>query len=320
MTLPEPGIADIMSRGMDIYRNLDQAGGTRCVLCIGNFDGVHRGHRKLLAAARGIADASGTPVGVMTFEPHPRRLFRPDDPPFCITPPPVERRLLEAQGVDVLFSLRFDWDFASQSAEQFIANVLDGGIRPSHVVVGYDFRFGQLRSGAADTLRDAGYAVTVVEELADREHQAFSSSRVRVALRHGDLETANRLLGWAWELEGRVVVGNRRGHTLGFPTANLELGETLHPAYGVYAAWARVQGEEAWRPAATNIGIRPMFELPVGQVEAHILDFDRDIYGEPLRVRPVRKIRGEARYASVEELVRQMRIDCRITREMLGVS
>ena len=308
-----------MSRCMDIYRNLERAGGTRCVLCIGNFDGVHRGHRKLLSMARTVADAGGVPLGVMTFEPHPRRLFRPDDPPFCITPPRVERRLLEALGVDVLFSLRFDWDFASQSADAFVASVLDGGIRPSHVVVGYDFRFGQLRAGTADTLREAGYEVTVVEELSDREHQAFSSSRVRVALRHGDLETANRLLGWEWEIEGKVVVGNRRGHTLGFPTANVELGETLHPAYGVYAAWARVQGEGFWRPAATNIGIRPMFELPVGQVEAHILDFDRDIYGEPLRVRPVGKIRGEARYASVEELVRQMHVDRRITRKMLGV-
>lgn len=308
-----------MSRFMDIYRNLDQAGGTRCVLCIGNFDGVHRGHRKLLSVARSVADANGNPLGVMTFEPHPRRLFRPDDPPFCITPPPVEQRLLQSLGVDALFSLRFDWDFASQSAEAFIANVLDGGIRPSHVVVGYDFRFGQLRTGTADTLREAGYAVTVVEELADREHRAFSSSRVRVALRHGDLETANRLLGWEWEVEGTVITGNRRGHTLGFPTANVELGETLHPAYGVYAAWARVQGEEAWRPAATNIGIRPMFELPVGQVEAHILDFDRDIYGESLRVRPVTRIRGEARYSTVEQLIGQMRIDCRITRKLLDV-
>ena len=307
-----------MSRAMDIYENLEQAGGTNCVLCIGNFDGVHRGHRTLLAAARSIADESGSPLGVLTFEPHPRRLFRPDDPPFCITPPPVERRLLQSLGVDVLFSLRFDWDFASQSADDFVAIVLRGGIRPSHIVVGYDFRFGQLRTGTAEILRDAGLAVTVVEELADEEHRAYSSSRVRVALRHGDLETANRLLGWDWEVEGKVVTGNRRGHTLGFPTANVELGETLHPAYGIYAGWAMVQGEEVWRPAATNIGIRPMFELPIGQVEAHILDFDGDIYGESLRVRPVIRIRGEARFASVEKLIEQMRIDCQITRRLLG--
>ena len=307
-----------MSRLMDILENLEQAGDTRCVLCIGNFDGVHRGHRKLLAVARSIASDSGNPLGVLTFEPHPRRLFRPDDPPFCLTPPPVERRLLQELGIDVLFSLRFDWDFASQSAAAFVDNVLKTGIRPSHIVVGYDFRFGQLRTGTAQTLRDAGFGVTVVEELVDEERRAFSSSRVRVALRHGDLETANRLLGWQWEVEGEVVTGHRRGHTFGFPTANVELGETLHPAYGVYAAWAQVQGETAWRPAATNIGIRPMFELPIGQVEAHILDFDGDIYGEPLRVRPVKKIRGEARFASVDELIAQMRIDCRITRELLG--
>ena len=305
---------------MEIYDNLDRAGGRGCVLCIGNFDGVHQGHRQLLGAARNVAERRGRPLGVLTFQPHPRRLFRPDDPPFCITPPEVEQRLLGELGIDVLFSLRFDWDFASQSAEAFITNVLKGGIRPSHIVVGYDFRFGQLRTGTADTLREAGFAVTVVEELADDEHQAFSSSRVRVALRHGDVETANRMLGWQWEIEGRVVTGNRRGHTLGFPTANVELGETLHPAYGVYAAWALVEGEDTWRPAATNIGIRPMFELPIGQVEAHILDFDRDIYGETLRVRPVKKIRGEARFATLDELIAQMRIDCRNTEELLGLS
>ena len=309
-----------MSRFMDIFEKLDEAGGTHCVLCIGNFDGLHRGHRTLLAAARSIAERKGRPLGVLTFEPHPRRLFRPDDPPFRITPPLVERRLLRELGIDVLFALRFDWDFASQSADGFVANVLTRSIQPTHIVVGYDFRFGQLRTGTAETLRQAGFAVTVVDELADEVHHALSSSRVRAALRHGDLETANRFLGWEWEVEGEVVVGNRRGHTLGFPTANVELGETLHPAYGVYAAWALVEGEAVWRPAAINIGIRPMFELPVGQLEAHILDFDRDIYGEPLRVRPVEKLRGEARYASLEELVEQMRIDCRITRKLLGIS
>ncbi len=309
-----------MSRCMEIHRNLDRAGGTRCVLCIGNFDGVHLGHRKLLEVARALARTTGRPLGVLTFEPHPRRLFRPDDPPFRITPPAVEQRLLRDLGIDLLFSLRFDWDFASQPAEAFIANVLKGGIRPSYIVVGYDFRFGQLRTGTAETMREAGFAVRVVEELADEEHRAYSSSHVRVALRHGDLDMANRLLGWEWEIEGKVVVGNRRGHTLGFPTANVELGETLHPAYGIYAAWALVPGEETWRPAATNIGIRPMFELPIGQVEAHILGFDRDIYGKTLRVRPVKKIRGEARFASVDELIAQMRIDCRTTKRLLGLS
>ena len=302
---------------MDVFRNLDGAGRRPCALCIGNFDGVHLGHQKLLAQARAIADRDGLSLGVLTFQPHPRRLFRPDDPPFCITPPPVERRMLQKRGVDVLYLLDFDWDFASQSAQAFIDQVLAGGIRPAHIVVGYDFRFGQLRGGTAEHLRQAGFQVTVVEEIADEQQAPYSSSRIRQALRHGDLETANRLLGWQWEIEGQVILGERRGHALGFPTANLELGETLHPAYGVYAAWVRTSGEEFWRPAATNIGIRPMFELPVGQVEAHILDFDRDIYGETLRVRPVRKIRGEARYASVAALVRQMRADCKAVRRLL---
>lgn len=303
---------------MDVLRNLDAASRRPCALCIGNFDGVHRGHRKLLARARAIADGEGLLLGVLTFQPHPRRLFRPDDPPFCITPPPVEWRMLEQRKVDVLYSLDFDWDFASQSASAFIDRVLVRGIRPARIVVGYDFRFGQLRTGTADTLRQAGFPVTLVEEITDEEEAPYSSSRIRQALRHGDLETANRLLGWQWEIEGKVVSGERRGHGLGFPTANVQLGETLHPAYGVYAAWVRTEGEDFWRPAATNIGIRPMFEVPVGQVEAHILDFDRDIYGETLRVRPVRKIRGEARYESVAVLIRQMRADCEAVRQLLA--
>jgi riboflavin kinase/FMN adenylyltransferase len=289
-----------------------------CIMAIGNFDGVHRGHRALLAHARALADGAGRPLCVMTFEPHPRRLFRPDDPPFRITPAAVKQRRLAAAGVDALLSLPFDWDFASQSAEAFISDVLRAGPDPSHIVVGSDFAFGQLRRGTPQTLRDAGYTVTVLDKVADEGDDPLSSSRIREALCRGEIEQANAMLGWEWEIEGIVVQGDQRGRTIGFPTANVPLGDTLHPAYGIYATRVRIEGEDTWRPAATNIGIRPMFALTVGQVEAHILDFDGDIYGRTLRIRPVKKLRGEAKYDSLDALVAQIEKDCAEARRVLS--
>ena len=287
------------------------------VMAIGNFDGVHRGHQALLARAREIAAAADRPVCVMTFEPHPRRLFRPDDPPFRITPPAVKARRLAACGVDTLIALPFDWPFASQSADDFIAHVLRAGPNPSHIVVGSDFAFGQLRAGTPDTLRAAGFTVTVLDKIADEGDDAYSSSRVRQALCEGRIDDANQLLGWDWEIEGTVVKGDQRGRTIGYPTANVPLGDTLHPAYGVYATWVMIDGEDEWRPAATNIGIRPMFELKVGQVEAYIMDFSGDLYGKTLRIKPVQRLRGEAKFDSLEALITQIDKDCAQARTLL---
>jgi riboflavin kinase/FMN adenylyltransferase len=298
------------------HRNLPPAARDG-VMAIGNFDGVHRGHAALLARAREIAAAAGLGVGVMTFEPHPRRLFRPDDPPFRITPPAAKARRLDAAGVDTLISLPFDWPFASQSAEDFITHVLRAGPNPAHIVVGSDFAFGQLRKGTPQTLRDAGFAVTVLDKIADEGDDAFSSSRVRQALCEGRIADANAILGWDWEIEGVVVKGDQRGRTIGYPTANVPLGDTLHPAYGIYATWVMIDGENTWRPAATNIGIRPMFELKVGQVEAHILDFSGDIYGKTLRIKPVARLRGEAKFDSLESLITQIDKDCAQARAIL---
>jgi riboflavin kinase/FMN adenylyltransferase len=299
------------------YKNLPSAarGG---VLAIGNFDGVHRGHQALLAAARVSADKNGTPMGVMTFEPHPRRLFRPDDPPFRITPPAVKHRRLAESGVDFILSLPFDWNFASQSAQDFIDRVLKAGPDPAHIVVGSDFAFGQLRKGTPQTLRDAGFAVTVLDKVADEGEDPLSSSRIREALCRGEIATANDMLGWAWEIEGIVVKGDQRGRTIGFPTANVMLGDTLHPAYGIYATWVQIEGEAQWRPAATNIGIRPMFELKVGQVEAYIMDYSGDLYGTALRIRPVARLRGEAKFDSLDALVAQIEKDCADARDILS--
>jgi len=290
------------------------------VIAIGNFDGVHRGHEILINAAKKLAGGLGRKTAVMTFEPHPQLLFRPDDPPFRLTPWPVKEARLRALSVDAALCLDFTWDFASQSAQDFIDRVLRP-LAPSHIVVGYDFHFGQLRRGTPQTLVDAGFKVTIVDQVSDEGNHALSSSRIREALREGRIEEANSLLGWDWFIEGEIVKGNQRGRELGYPTANVALCDTIHPAYGIYASLARLPGDgkdAPWMPSATNIGIRPMFELKTGQVETFIFDFDRDIYGQTLQVRPVRRLRGEAKFASLEALVAQMEDDCRQAKALLA--
>ncbi len=289
-----------------------------CVLAIGNFDGVHRGHQTLLAAARNFALEKSLPLIVLTFEPHPRKLFRPDDPPFRITPYDLKIDRLTLENPDHVSALNFDWDFASQSAEDFVKNVLIAGFNPHHIFVGYDFRFGQLRKGSPDTLREFGIETTVLDKVCDDGDSAFSSSRVRQELRHGNIAEANEILGWNWEIRGEVVKGDQRGRELGFPTANMSLGDCVHPAYGVYAALAQIEGEDTWRPAAANIGIRPMFEVKIAQAETYIFDFAREIYGKTLRLRPVQKLRGEAKFNSLEALIEQMNKDCDQAREILN--
>lgn len=290
-----------------------------CVVAIGNFDGVHRGHQALLARAREIAAAQGLGFSILTFEPHPRVLFQPDEPPARITPRDIKFWRLGLSGAARVYALPFDWDFASQSAEGFIEKILKNGIGAAHVVVGGDFRFGQLRKGAPADIARAGIDVTVMDSVNDENGVAFSSSRVRAALRAGDMAGASALLGWNWEIRGAVMRGDRRGHELGYPTANMALGDTIHPAYGVYAALVAVVDDvaEKWRPAAINIGIRPMFETKTAQVESHILDFSGDLYEKTLRVRPVKFLRGEAKFPSLDALKNQMAADCAAARQIL---
>lgn len=294
-----------------------------CVLAIGNFDGVHKGHQALLAQAKSIAEKLNKPFGILTFEPHPRSLMRPDDPPSRITPPALKARRLEKCGADILFSLTFDWDFASQPPERFIESVFKDSINPAHIVVGHDFRFGQLRKGSPDTLKDHGYPVTIISEIIDSAGEAYSSSRIRTALRHGEIDQANALLGWDWEINGTVIHGDKRGREIGFPTANIALEKTVHPAYGVYATWVKLadSGEDApWLPAATNIGIRPMFESEKCLVEAYIFDFKEEIYDQVLRIRPVKRLRGEAKFDSLDALISQIDDDCNNIKSILSTA
>ena len=288
------------------------------VIAIGNFDGVHQGHQALLGRAKELAAQHGVPCGVLTFEPHPRRLFRADEPPARLTPQPLKEERLEGAGMDFTLSLPFTWDLASLSKDRFIAEILQVGLNAAHVVIGYNFRFGQLRNGEPADIEQAGIPLSIVQQQVQPANGwALSSSAARQALRHGEIARANAILGWDWEIRGEVIKGDQRGRELGYPTANLALGESVHPAYGVYAAQVNIMGEETWFGSAVNVGIRPMFEVPIAQVEAHILDFDRDIYGKILRVRLVERLRGEAKFDTLDALTEQIDADCQQTRDVL---
>lgn len=287
------------------------------VIVIGNFDGVHKGHQALLQQARAKANELGVACGVLTFEPHPRRLFRPDEPPGRITPKHLKADRLKAYDVDFIFALNFNWDLASLSSDDFIQQILLDSLKARHVFIGQDFRFGQMRKGTPACIENAGIGVTPIEAVLGDNGERYSSSEVRQALRHGEIVRANTMLGWDWEIHGEVIKGDQRGRELGYPTANLKLGETVHPAYGIYAAFVQITDEEDWHLSAVNVGIRPMFEVPVAQVEAHILDFDRDIYGKILRVKLIERLRSEAKFDSLDALIAQMDKDCAKARKVL---
>lgn len=312
----------------DLSRLPDAARG--CVLAIGNFDGVHKGHQRVIAEAQRWARAAGAPLGVMTFEPHPRAFFQPGIAPFRLTPAPAKARLLAALGVDHLFVPAFDAAFAALDAQAFIALLTDT-LQARHVVIGHDFAFGRGRAG---TLAQLGAALptTVVAPVCDGSGIAYASSEARAALLAGDLARAEAILGRPFEIEAEVIHGNKRGREFGMPTANQTTGDYLHLPYGVYAVEALIEGEKdtaggkedttggkaAWRPAVANYGIRPMFEVAEPLLETHLFDFSGDLYGKVLRVRPVRYLRGEAKFPSLDALIAQMKDDCLRARAILS--
>lgn len=293
----------------------DEARGA--ITAIGNFDGLHRGHQSLLEITRKIALDRGKPFAVLTFEPHPRRLFRPDDAPFRITPYDLKMQRLEMSKADIVFVLPFDWTTAHLPADDFINKILKEKLGLTDIVIGSDFHFGQNRSGSIETLQAAGLNCTTVGLVKDATHTVYSATRIRGLLQSAQLDEANALLGWTWEIQGIVQKGDQRGRELGYPTANMALGETIHPSYGIYATLVQIEGEKNWRMAASNIGIRPMFEVPVALSETYIFDFDGDIYGKKLRLRPIAKIRDEAKFNNLDELIVQMAKDCDQAREIL---
>ena len=294
---------------------------------MGNFDGLHRGHAVLIGQACNLAHLQRRPTAVLTFEPHPRSVFFPATEPFRLTPFRVKERELALLGVDLLFVQHFDLGFSSKSAEDFIAEVIVDAIGASHVVVGWDCTFGNRRRGTPDFLRAAGqqhgFGVTVLEPVRGGDATVYSSTHIRELLKAGKPRDAAALLGRFWEIDGRVATGDRRGRTIGFPTANLGLDDYLHPAFGVYAV--RVSGDGPDDPLAgrtvdgvANIGLRPTVGGLVPRLEAHLLDIDVDLYGRHLRVALVDFIRPEQKVADFGALKAQIAEDAVRARTILA--
>ena len=289
------------------------------VVALGNFDGVHRGHQALLKRAAEIAKPFNAPVVALTFEPHPRRFFVPDTGPFRLTLPPAKVRLLAEHGVEAVLAQRFDEAFAALSADAFLDDVLHKGLGARHVVCGYDFTFGNRRSGNVEMLRaqgpKRGFGVTVLDPVM-REGEIYSSTRIREALRAGMASEAAELLGHPWEIEGTVEEGDRRGRTIGFPTANVALGEHLRPRFGVYAVRALL--ERKWLNGVANLGRRPTVGKLQENFEVYLFDFADDIYRRTLRVALVDFIRPEMKFAGLEPLKAQIAADATAARERLA--
>ncbi|MFQ5564420.1 MAG: bifunctional riboflavin kinase/FAD synthetase [Parvularculaceae bacterium] len=291
------------------------------VAAIGNFDGVHLGHRMLLAETAAFAREQGAPFAAVVFDPHPRRFFRPGDPPFLITTPEIRDALLRQEGVEDIMTLRFDAALAGLAPEDFVLGVLARDFGLSGVVVGEDFRFGKGRAGDADALsrfgKKAGLAVRLVAPKWEEGHtEKIGSSGVRAAIRDGDMKAAARVLGRPWTVRGRVEEGQKLGRTLGFPTANLTVGPLIEPRRGVYAARATLRGKAY--DGVANFGRRPTVGEGAPLLEIYLFDFDGEFYGEIIDIALIDFIREERKFDTLDALKAQIAADCETARAMLS--
>lgn len=277
------------------------------VAAIGNFDGAHRGHRALVEATLEAARPAGTPALVLTFEPHPRRVFRPDDPPFLLTTLEEKARLLAELGIDGVAAITFDRALTALSPDAFADKVLRQRLALSHIVIGEDFRFGHDRAGDAATLEALGFAVTVVPPVRDATGHPYSSTRARQDLIEGRPRAAAEILGRPFAVTAMVEEGDRRGRTIGFPTANLRLGPLVAPARGVYAVRSAWAGGEA--DGVANFGRRPTVNDRGDLLEVHLFDVSPDLYGRSLRVELIEFIRPERRFDGLAALQAQIARD-----------
>jgi riboflavin kinase/FMN adenylyltransferase len=291
------------------------------VVAIGNFDGVHRGHRAVIAAALARAKALSRPAAALTFEPHPRRFFRPDEPLFRLTDERAKLRLLAATGLSGAIVLRFDAALASLSAHDFIARVLLARFAVAGVAIGFDFHFGLNRAGSPDYLAaqgaKLGFAVDIVPRFEDAG-RPVRSGPIRAAVAAGRIAEANTLLGYPWFVSGKVIHGDKRGRELGFPTANVRLDPDCALKHGIYAVRVGV-GERRYDGVA-SFGRRPMFDQGTVLLEPFLFDFAGDLYGEMIDVAFVEWIRPERTFASVEDLVRRMNEDAKLARAALAAA
>lgn len=301
-----------------IYVRPEDRGAT---VAIGNFDGVHLGHQAVIEIAA-KADPNA-PLGIMTFEPHPREFFAPDAPPFRLMNAEAKANRLEKLGVKRLYELQFNKGLSSLTAEEFARDVIAKGLGLSHVVVGADFCFGKGRAGTARMLQDFGNSIgfgVTIAELVESGDTQISSTNIRNALSEGRPRDAAEMLGHWHRIDGEVISGEQRGRELGYPTANMSLDGLHPPKHGVYATLVDVLSgpHKGSYQGATSIGVRPMFGENVANVETFLFDFKGDLYGEHLSVGLVEYLRGEEKFDNLKALVTQMDADCAQARRILS--
>ncbi|CAN5313460.1 bifunctional riboflavin kinase/FAD synthetase [soil metagenome] len=297
---------------------------------IGALDGVHRGHQAVIASAREAADRLGAPLSVVSFDPHPRHWFQPDAAPFRLMTGDQMARALDVLGVDRLHLLPFDAEMAGMTDGEFAHRVLSGaqgdtargdGLGLRHAAVGFDFTFGKGRSGSPDALRaygeTLGFSVSVTDRMDDAHGLKLSSSAVREALKAGDMARAAAILGRPFAIEGEVVHGDKRGRTIGVPTANIRLGDYMRPAYGVYATRTRIPDGRVIDGVA-NLGVRPMFEIEEPLLEVWLFDFVGDLYGQTVDTELVARLRGELNFDDLDALKVQIDADAAAAKAVLA--
>lgn len=284
------------------------------VAALGNFDGVHRGHAAVIGAARALAAERGAPSAAAVFTPHPGLVFQPEAEPFALMNDAQRVRALKAEGVDIVHHIAFDRTLAAMTPEAFVKTVLSDGLGLAGVVTGADFCFGKDRAGDAAALKEIGARFGVEARVAKAVSAAgadhkISSSDVRKALRDGDPQAAEALLGRPFAIEGAVVEGDKRGRTIGFPTANMALGAYVRPAFGVYAVRAALADGRVVNGVA-NLGRRPTVEGTEARLETHLFDFAEDLYGQTVEVALLSFIRGERKFDGLDQLKAQIATDC----------
>ena len=290
-------------------------------VAIGAFDGVHRGHQAVIAQARAAADRLGAPLAVVSFAPHPRRWFQPEAAPFRLMTATQMARAMAPLGVDRLHLLPFDAAMAAMSDAAFATEVLGAGLGIRHAAVGFDFTYGKGRTGSPEGLRRhgeaLGFGVTVVDRIDDPDGLKLSSSGVREALKAGDMPRAAAILGRPFAIEGEVAHGDKRGRTIGVPTANVPMGDYMRPAYGVYATRTRLPDGRVIDGVA-NLGVRPMFEIDQPLLEVWLFDFDEDLYGQTVETGLIAFLRGELAFDDLDGLKVQIKKDAEAARAVLA--
>jgi riboflavin kinase / FMN adenylyltransferase len=288
-------------------------------IAMGAFDGLHLGHKALMLRAK--QNAPDCKLGLLLFEPPPKLFFAQDKNNLRLATERVTERLAQKVGVDIIFTLKFDKEFAAMSAVDFIDQVVIKAFAPNNIVVGHDFRFGKGREGDAQMLKQKcetmGIKVEIIDRIDSEDGERISSTRIRDALKSGDIAAANGLLGHPWMIEGVVEHGQKLGRQLGFPTANLKLYEQIQPKFGIYAVKVDI-GDKIWRQAVANFGRTPTTGMRDPLFEAHILDFEGDLYDRNIFVEVHKYLRAEEKFNSLDELIVQMRKDVEATRDFFA--